>query len=166
MDILIERNKSTPEGTPGHLDTGQGFDCDTLELQWANNKRGISCILPDTYNAWIWYSPTLGREVVRLEDKNGRFDCLLHNGNFASQVPGQITQIHGCTEVGRGYAQIKTPQQGYITQFGILHSIKTLESLIAHIKEKVGAGPFTVTYKWKPGCEPDDMIESQEVNHG
>lgn len=154
MDIQIVRGQSAPTGTPGKLDTGMGFTCDTLELQWADNQRGISCIkpgpdeAPETYQAIIWYSPTLGREVVRLADKHGRFDCLIHNGNFASMVPGEITQIHGCTEVGRGYGQIKKPNNHEVTQFGILHSKETLGALIAHIKEYVGDKPFTVSYSW------------------
>jgi hypothetical protein len=155
MDIKIVRGKSTPEGTPGKLDTGEGFTCDTLELQWADNQRGISCIkpapgdAPETYNATIWYSPTLGRDVVRLEDKHGRFDCLLHNGNFASEVPGEITQVHGCTEVGRGYGQIKKPVDGSVTQFGILNSVVTLTELITHIRGQIGDATFTVTYSWE-----------------
>ena len=154
MDIQIVRDASAPHGTVGKLDTGMGFICDTLELQWADNRRGVSCIkpapgeAPETYSAVIWYSPTFKRDVVRLEDKHGRFDCLLHNGNFASMVPGEITQIHGCTEIGRGYGQIKRPHDGEVTQFGILHSVATLEALIAHIKEQVGDTPFTVTYSW------------------
>ena len=154
MDIKIVRDKSTPEGTPGKLDTGMGFQCDTLELQWADNQRGISCIkpapgdAPETYKASIWHSPTLGHDVVRLEDKYGRQDCLIHNGNFAGEGTGEITQVHGCTEVGRGYGQITRPADGAVTQFGILHSVVTLEALIAHIREQVGDAPFTVTYSW------------------
>lgn len=154
MDIQIVRGKSTPEGTPGELTTNAGFSCQTLELQWADNQRGISCIKPapgdspETYNATIWYSPTLNREVVRLEDKYGRQDCLLHNGNWAGEGTGEVTQVHGCTEVGQGYGQIKRPVDGNVTQFGILHSVATLEALIAHIKEQVGDVPFTVTYSW------------------
>lgn len=152
MDIRIARGKSSPEGTLGKLDTGMGFTCDTLELQWADNQRGISCIkpapgdAPETYKAAIWYSPTLGRDVVRLEDKYGRKNCLLHNGNFAGMGAGEITQVHGCTEVGRGYAKIKRPVDGNVTQFGILHSQDTIDALVTHIKAKVGANPFTVTY--------------------
>lgn len=154
MDIKIVRGKSTPEGTTGELTTDAGFSCQTLELQWADNQRGISCIkpapgdAPETYNATIWYSPTLERDVVRLEDKYGRFDCLLHNGTWAGERPGEITQVHGCTEVGRGYGQITRPVDGNITQFGIMHSKETIDALVAHIKEQVGDKPFTVTYSW------------------
>ena len=38
MDIKIVRGKSTPEGTPGKLDTGMGFTCDTFELPWDDNQ--------------------------------------------------------------------------------------------------------------------------------
>ena len=157
MDIKIVRDLSrmTLEGTPGKLDTGTGFTCDTLELHWADNQRGISCITPapdgtsETYNATIWHSPTLNRDVVRLEDKYGRQDCLLHNGNWAGEGPNEVTQVHGCTEVGRGYGQIKRPVDGNVTQFGIMNSVVTLEALIAHIKENADDQPFTVSYSWE-----------------
>ncbi|MFZ2541844.1 MAG: DUF5675 family protein [Gallionella sp.] len=154
MHIQIVRGLSAPHGTVGKLDTGMGFTCDTLELQWADNRRGVSCIkpapgeAPETYSAVIWYSPTFKRDVVRLEDKFGRHDVLLHNGNFASSIPGEISQIHGCTEVGRGYGQIRMPRNHEVTQFGILHSVATLEALIEHIRECVGNNEFTVTYSW------------------
>src|ERR1700684_333900 len=149
MDIKIVRGKSTPEGTTGELTTDAGFSCQTLELQWADNQRGVSCIKPapgddpETYTATIWHSPTLGRDVVRLEDKYGRVDCLLHNGNFAGEGKGEVTQVHGCTEVGRGYGQITQPVDKAVTQFGILHSVATIDALVAHIKEQVGDQPFT-----------------------
>ncbi len=154
MDIQVVRSKSktSAEGTPGKGDSGAGFLFDTLELQWADNQRGISCIKPapdgdpETYAGTIWYSPNLGREVVRLENKYGRFDCLLHNATWAGEAVGDKTQIHGCTAVGHGYAQVTRPDG--VAQFGILHSKDTLAELIAHIKEQVGWGKFTVTYSW------------------
>lgn len=156
MDIKIVRQKSAPEGTPGSLDTGEGFICDTLELPWADNKTGISCIVPRTRKAWLWFSPHLNREVIRLEDTDGRYDCLLHNGNWAGEGAGEVTQVHGCTEVGRGYGQIKRPVDGNVTQFGILNSVVTLEALISHIKATVGDAPFTVTHSWADGCAPEE----------
>ena len=117
-------------------------------------NAGISCIKPapggdpETYSASLWYSPTLGRTVVRLEDKYGRSNCLLHNGNWAGEGAGEVTQVHGCTEVGQGYGQIKRPVDGNVTQFGILHSAETIDALVAHIKDQVGDQLFTVTYSW------------------
>lgn len=158
MKCLIVRQKGQDWGTPGRLVTEAGFACDTLELPWENNKRGISCIFPGDYIGWIWQSPTMGRPVVRLEDKNGRKDCLIHNGNFAGDQTidenndGQadfFTQVHGCTEVGMGYGLVNRPD-GAGKQMGILSSKDTLTRLIAHL----GEGTHLFTYKWAEGCEP------------
>ena len=156
MDIMIVRGKSTEEGTPGKLDSGAGFICDTLELEWQNNKTGMSCIISDTYHASVWFSPHLNRKVIRLEDKHGRKDCLLHNMNFAGEGTGEITQVHGCTGVGEGFGYITRPDGGG-TQWGIENSGSTLASLIAHIEERAGNAMFTVTYSWGEGCESEDM---------
>ena len=145
MKITATRRGSTANGTPGRLVTEGGFECDTLELPWHNNERGISCILPDTYAASLWFSPHMNRTVVRLEDKHGRADCLIHAGNFAGD---DFTQVHGCTEVGHGYGQIERPDGKM--QFGILSSRQALEVLI----NQIGPGPHQVTYEWAPGCEP------------
>lgn len=154
MDIQVVRStsKTSPDGTPGQLDSGEGFTCDTLELQWNDNERGTSCIKPapndepETYTASIWHSDNLGRDVVRLENKYGRFDCLLHNATWAGEATGETTQIHGCTAVGKGYAKVTRPDG--VAQFGILHSKNTIDALVAHIKEQVGDAQFTVTYSW------------------
>jgi len=158
MKAIVRRGKPTEYGTPGRMVTEAGFACDTLELPWKDNQRGISCIKADSYNAWPWQSPSMGRMVIRLEDKNGRKDCLIHNGNFAGDQtidedhdgqPDNFTQVHGCTEVGQGYGNIARPD-GKGRQFGVLSSKDTLALLIAHM----GPGPHTVIYVWGEGCEP------------
>lgn len=158
MNIIIRRRASMPDGTPGRLVSDNGFACDTLELPWEDNQRGISCINADSYNAWPWQSPSMGRTVIRLEDKNGRKDCLIHNGNFAGDQtidedhdgkPDKFTQIHGCIEVGQGYGNIPRPD-GEGRQFGVLSSKDTLARLVAHM----GPGPHTVIIQWDQGCAP------------
>lgn len=152
MRVAIVRGKSTDTGTPGTLLTEKGFTCDTLELPWRNNKTGISCIVADTYSAELWQSPHFGFTVVRLEDKHGRKDCLIHNGNFAGDVArGEKTQVHGCTEVGRGFGDIGRGDG--VSQRGIMNSKAMLFALVAHL----GEGPHEITYQWAPGCEPDDL---------
>jgi len=155
INIVRSKSRMTPEGTPGTLNTSADtpFTCDTLELQWADNQPGVSCIKPDpdggseAYNAYLWYSPTLGRTVVRLEDKYGRTNCLLHNGNWAGEGEGDITQVHGCTELGQGYAKIQRPDGNM--QFGILNSGKTVDALVSHITNNIELGAsFLVTYSW------------------
>lgn len=157
MNVIIRRRKSGSDGTPGRLVTDSGFACDTLELPWKDNQRGVSCIKADSYLGWLWQSPSMGRMVVRLEDKHGRRDCLIHNGNFAGDTsldldqdgePDKITQVHGCTEVGQGYSVIARPDGRQ--QFGILSSKDTLARLVAHL----GPGQHTFIYTWDSGCAP------------
>ena len=156
-DCIIRRRKGEHWGTPGTLRSEKGFQCDTLELPWADNQRGKSCIIADTYNGWVWHSPTMNRPVVRLEDKHGRRDCLIHNGTWAGDVgiddnldgkPDFVTQVHGCTLVGMGYSTIQRPDGEW--QMGILSSKKTLAALVAHL----GEGHHRFVYVWEDGCAP------------
>jgi hypothetical protein len=150
----VVREESGPLGTPGTLLLDSQFTCNTLELDWHDNERGVSCIKPMTYRGWVWWSDHLGRRVIRLEDKNGRKDCLLHNGTFAGDVSeGNITQIHGCTIVGKGYAKVLRPD-GQL-QFGIVNSKGTLESLVESLKNDDGSyDDVLLSYIWREGCAP------------
>jgi hypothetical protein len=150
----VIRQPSTPFGTPGVLWLANGFECDTLELPWKDNERGKSCIMPGTYRGWAWFSPKLKRLTIRLEDKHGRRDCLIHNANFAAEerdIDGdgesEITQIHGCTAVGRGFGEIRD-KSGDL-QWGILNSGATLQRLLESLEN--GNGWFhevEITYMW------------------
>lgn len=144
MNIMISRLSSDEHGTIGKLTVaGTLFQCDTLELPWRNNLKGKSCITADTYKAWVWYSPHFKRNVIRLEDKNDRSDCLIHPANFAGdEDAGEFTQVHGCTAVGVGFADLLNPKGKM--QFGIQRSKVTMDKLMATI----GEGPHTVTYIW------------------
>jgi hypothetical protein len=156
----ITRENSTPHGTPGRLVLENGFECDTLELPWHNNERGKSCIRPDTYRGWAWYSPTFKRIVIRLEDKHGRKDCLIHPANFAAEerdVDGdgdlEVTQIHGCTAPGRGFGEIRD-KTGDL-QWGILNSKHTMDRLMESLEDGQGGyHEVEITYKWAEGSEP------------
>lgn len=158
MIVTIRRGKMQPWGTPGKLVTAEGFVCDTLELPWRDNQRGLSCIIADAYNGWLWPSPTMRRTVVRLENKHGRQDCLIHAGNFAGDtlldIDGDgrggdlVTNVHGCTLVGTGYGDLKN-KDGEM-QRCILHSNDTLAELIVHL----GPGTHTFIYLWNDGCIP------------
>ena len=129
------------------LKLDNGFSCDTLELAWHNNERGKSCIKPgpgerpETYLGRVWWSPMLKRPVIRFDDKNDRKDCLVHNGNFAADTKdldgdgiAEVTQVHGCTEVGHGYGDIQR-RDGKM-QWGIRVSGATLAGLIESLRDE------------------------------
>ena len=168
--LAIVRRKATDYGTPGRatLDDDGAWTCDTLELPWFGNKKGISCIKADIYRAWLWYSPSFRRWVFRLEDKNGRADCLLHPGNWAGDAAkGLFTQVHGCTLIGRGYADVQLPEHAGGTQFGIINSRVTLDELIRQVggdptllssaKQPEGTD-LLMTYSWEDGAAPEDDV--------
>lgn len=153
----VVRSRSTALGTPGVLSLPSlSFSCDTLELVWLDNLRGLSCIKPDAYSAWVWHSPTFNRNVVRLEDKHGRKDCLLHAGNWAS-VPADVdgdgvkefSNIRGCTLVGRGFGELL--RKDGKKQWGIKSSSPTLTALIDALRDRMQPGGFhrlRLTYSW------------------
>ncbi len=153
MNITITRQKSEPTGTKGDLLVcnlaGKSFTCKTLELPWHDNHPDSSCIIADSYRATIWYSPHLDAEVVRLEDKHFRKDCLIHFGNFAGDVSqGFASDVEGCTLLGISYGELKN--KSGVMQEGILHSRSALVSLLNFI----GPGEHTVAYQWAEGCDP------------
>lgn len=171
----VVRSKSAPTGTPGVLHLETGFSCDTLELPWHNNQRGVSCTKPGLDHGRVWWSSRLKLPVVRYEDRDGRQDVLVHNGNFAADARdldgdgvSEITQVHGCTAVGRGYGNIL--RRDGRSQFGIKASLATLSALIAALRDpeveqpEVGPTGFltgyhevAITYVWAPGCAPEEV---------
>ena len=153
---VIFRGQESKDGTPGVLTLDNTFTCDTLELPWRNNQRGVSCIRPDTYRGWVWESPTMGHKVIRLEDKNGRADCLIHNGIWAGDtLEGETTHVHGCTLVGHGYGVITWKG---VTQWGIYDGIKTLADLIESLQNEDGSyDDVMIRYEYAEGCAPEGV---------
>lgn len=170
----VLRKPSTPLGTPGRLTLETGFSCDTLELPWANNERGQSCTLPapggrpETYWGRVWWSPTFRRPVIRYEDKNGRQNCLVHNGNFGAEMRDidgdgapEITQIHGCTLVGRGYGDIL--RKDGRSQWGIKSSSAALTDLINSLRDREVEQPVVELAGYITGYHEVEMLYSWET---
>lgn len=162
--VVRQRSNEDGTGTPGRMEIENGFGADTLELGWHNNERSRSCTAPGVDRGKVWYSPSLKRLVIRYADRNGRHDCLVHNGNWAGDEDlGEKTQIHGCTEVGNGYGPLQRPDNEM--QWGILHSGATLAGLIDSLKCDVseadtiidgqGFHDVEITYSWAEGAEPE-----------
>ena len=86
----------------------------TVELPWADNQPGISCIPAGTYRFKKYASPTKGIVWI-TQDVPGRRDIELHNANLARQ-------LEGCIGVGQ-----------YFTDFGgvpgVANSVITLKML-------------------------------------
>ena len=114
MDKLcIDRFESGSQGTFGVLSVKQVFTGEktpfalTLERQWLNNQRGISCIPAGTYlcqrcNTAPEYnyqdSPRFGDTFV-VTDVEGRQYILFHTGNLDDDS-------HGCILVAEQFGSL------------------------------------------------------------
>ena len=99
--MKLIRDSQNDIRTLGAMFDGDERLCETLELPWRDNYRGISCIPEGSYLCKIGHSPSRGYPVYWLQDVPGRSDVQIHVGNFPKD-------IRGCILVGeqRGVDQI------------------------------------------------------------
>lgn len=96
---IILRQPSTDQGTFGKLVT-DGFSCNTLELPWRYNTKGLSCIPVGEY-VCVWHkSPSKGW-VYHITGTAPRADVLIHSANFAGdKTLGWQSHLEGCIALG------------------------------------------------------------------
>ena len=98
VNLLILRDTFTDESTIGELFLDGERFCDTLELPYRDNQRGISCIPIGEYGVRFRYPRESGsRDYLHLlvKDVPNRDYILLHRGNSAKDT-------RGCILVGQG----------------------------------------------------------------
>ncbi|MEW4925491.1 DUF5675 family protein [Algibacter sp. 2305UL17-15] len=100
--IVLYRNNYIGPEILGHLmvfeDNNIGgskliFECKTLELEWKNNQRNISCVPSGFYNIEFEHSSKFNRKLWELKGVPGRSEAKIHVANY-------YTQIQGCIAVG------------------------------------------------------------------
>lgn len=62
----------------------------TIEREWANNAKGISCILPGIYPIDQYFSPRFKETLWRINRVPGRSGILIHVANFHFQLEGCV----------------------------------------------------------------------------
>jgi len=104
MKIGITRESNQLIETKGVLSLEDiSFNCATLELKWADNKQGESCIPTGTYT-WTKSTPThVPYEHIAIGGVPNRTGICIHYGNFAA---GVHIDILGCILIGSSYADI------------------------------------------------------------
>lgn len=114
MRVVIQRLKSSDEGTPGFLSVvGGTFKCATWELDWVdldgNGKRdrGLSRVKAGIYLCAHGPSPSRKlkdgspESTYRLKDVPDADGVLIHSGNFGGRKDrGYVTDIEGCILLG------------------------------------------------------------------
>ena len=101
VNLLILRDTFTDESTLGELFLNGERFCDTLELPYRDNQRGVSCIPIGEYSVRFRYPRESGsRDYLHLlvKDVPNRDYILFHRGNSAKDT-------RGCILVGQGSQQ-------------------------------------------------------------
>jgi len=98
VNLLILRDTFTDESTIGELFLNGERFCDTLELPYRDNQRGISCIPIGQYKVRLRparQSATRNYLHLLVKDVKNRSHILFHKGNTAKDT-------RGCILVGQG----------------------------------------------------------------
>lgn len=112
-----------PDGTNGAIYGLDGFICDTIELPWKENERGVSCIEECTIEVRPRYTKEKG-DHLEIIGEPGRADCLFHCANWA------LTQLRGCI----------APVMSFGGHGIGWNSRKALDKLLAYLKPTFDAG--------------------------
>ena len=106
--VIIQRDPSGDQGTPGKLTTDAGFTCATLELPARNNAPDISCVPAGTYLVVKDYSGKRSRYVYELRRVPGRREIQFHKGNWAGRKElGLRADTEGCILLGKSIGELK-----------------------------------------------------------
>jgi hypothetical protein len=88
--MKLIRDNQNDVRTLGAMFDGEERLCETLELPWRDNQRGISCIPEGVYECKMAHSPSRGYPVYWLQNVPGRQDVQIHIGNFPKDIRGCI----------------------------------------------------------------------------
>lgn len=127
--ITIIRIKHLPDRELGEIELEGDLIGYTIEQPWKENKNNVSCIPVGSYkllphnsphfgSVVMFYNPELGVYGEQLPPgRHGRTVCLIHNGNY-------VTDVQGCVAVGAQMVDFGSPHG-----LGVNHSKDTLEKL-------------------------------------
>lgn len=114
MTALAIKRTYLPDATTGQM-TGTPRAYATVELKWADNAEGQSCVPEGTYDLIPYDSPTHGPTWYLKNDALGvggsgaaRSFCELHAANFARQ-------LLGCIAAGLEGAPMFDPATGQVS---------------------------------------------------
>lgn len=98
MNLTLKRIAHNKGGTFGVLLNGDTPMCATLENEWKDNARNVSCIPTGTYMCYKYHSEKYP-DVWALKDVPNRSAILIHAGNTHNDT-------RGCILVGERYGRI------------------------------------------------------------
>ena len=103
--VTLVRKHEEDGGTWGRLVCKEyGIELHTLEQNWEDNKRSVSCIPAGTYSVRATQSARFGRLMYLVEAVPERTGIRIHPANFPSELQGCIALG---TSIGRTAAKGK-----------------------------------------------------------
>ncbi len=89
MDLSLQRDSTSNEGTTGKLAVNGVFLCYTLELYLGDG--GVGCAIPEgRYPVVLAWSPHFQERLAHVLNVPGRSDILIHDGNTEKDTAGCI----------------------------------------------------------------------------
>lgn len=126
--VTLVRKHEEDGGTWGRLVCKEyGIELHTLEQNWEDNKRSVSCIPEGTYNVRATQSARFGRLMYLVEAVPERTGIRIHPANFPSELQGCIALG---TSIGRTAAKGKM----------LLNS----RAAVGSLERLLGMKPFTL----------------------
>lgn len=98
MKLIIKRIATGTNGTFGVILFNEIPFALTLERQWLNNQRGISCVPAGNYICKRVNSPKFGN-TFEITNVPNRTSILLHKGNLDDDS-------HGCVLIGEQFEPV------------------------------------------------------------
>jgi len=103
------------------------FSCYTLELEWDNNQRNVSCIPRGIYKAKKRFKVPRGwhLHILDVEDRDW---ILIHKGNFNYDISGCI--LVGAKKYDLNNDGLFDVVDSTMTMSALMHKIEEEETLI------------------------------------
>jgi hypothetical protein len=126
--ILIRRVATGDQGTFGVLIYENTPFSLSLEREWLDNQKSISCIPAGTYICSRVDSPKFG-DTFEVTNVLGRSHILFHKGNLDEDS-------HGCILVGEQFGEVKgasgilSSKAGYNELMGIMKDVDIFRAVI------------------------------------
>ncbi len=130
MHLTLKRLATAHGAVVGVL-TGLPVTLYTLEDQWRDNQRGVSCILPGFYevhpHGWEADTPFRFKRVWQLQKVRDRAGILIHAGNYH-------TNTEGCILVGMGLQISRTQAM-----------VNDSQNALEYLRKTIGERGFTIS---------------------
>jgi hypothetical protein len=148
MKLHLIRRERTADGVFGVL-TGAGLTLHTMEEDWRNNDRRISCIPVGTYplRRTIYYRH--GYETFEVAQVPNRSRILVHPANTEEDV-------EGCIGVGlrRGFLEVAKDEdtgERRVKKRAVVSSRAAFDRFMAALEDVDNA---TLVVEWDPAAAP------------